>query len=193
MLTLPPSQYSDYDHYIPTIDTAAVTSAAALPVAQVGENLGAQADDAAFVTSDGQAPLDVDEQGRMILGRESAIEYRDEFGNILDPAQVEAMKDQISFETRYETRTRLVDLADGVSSIVGEEQGGHDDDSSAEEQTKSYAGTLAVGENPETSAVESSVGETPASAAVGDDVQKEMSAEADAERAGEAVPGAQEV
>lgn len=124
----------------------------------------------------------MDDQGRLILGRESAIEYRDENGNILDPAEIEAMKDQISFETRYETRTRLVDLANGHTALEGDDT-----------EEKSYAGTIALGENPETSAVESVVGETPASAAVGDDVQKEMSVEAEAERTADAQPGAQEV
>lgn len=140
------------------------------------------------MTSSGQPPLGLDEQGRVILARESAIEYRDEQGNILDPEQVEAMKDQISFETRYETRTRLVDLANGQSVVEDRlvEERSHSEE-------KSYAGTLAVGENPETSAVESVVGETPAAAPVGDDVQKEMSAEAEAERAGDAQPGALEV
>lgn len=40
---------------------------------------------------------------------EEKIEYRDEAGNLLDPAQVQALEGKVSFSTRYETRTRLVD------------------------------------------------------------------------------------
>jgi len=183
-----------------------VTSAAAvLPVAQVGENVGGELEEAPAVTSAAQTGLGVDESGRMILGRESSIEYRDEHGNILDPEQVEAMRDQITFETRYETRTRVVDLANG-GNVIEEHVVGASGAAAAggaqvpvqqvpvQQEEKSYAGTLAEGENPETSAVESVVGQMPASAPVGDDLQKEVSAEAaDAMSTGEAQPGAQEV
>ncbi|EMC98526.1 glycosyltransferase family 39 protein [Baudoinia panamericana UAMH 10762] len=40
---------------------------------------------------------------------EEKIEYRDENGNLLDEAQVKALEGKVSFSTRYETRTRLVD------------------------------------------------------------------------------------
>lgn len=50
---------------------------------------------------------------------EEKIEYRDEEGNLLDDEQVAALEGKVSFQTRYETRTRLVDeagneVADGV-------------------------------------------------------------------------------
>jgi dolichyl-phosphate-mannose-protein mannosyltransferase len=41
--------------------------------------------------------------------REERIEYRDPNGNILDEEQVESLKGKVRFETRYETRTRVVD------------------------------------------------------------------------------------
>ena len=44
-----------------------------------------------------------------ILSREEKIEYRDQDGNLLDEAQVKALEGKVSFSTRYETRTRLVD------------------------------------------------------------------------------------
>jgi len=53
----------------------------------------------------------LDEQGFQILSKEEKIEYRDEYGNVLDPEQVEALRGQVEFQTRYETRTRLLDAA----------------------------------------------------------------------------------
>ena len=46
-----------------------------------------------------------------IIGREERIEYRDQDGNVLDESQVSALESdsQVSFKTKYETRTRLVD------------------------------------------------------------------------------------
>lgn len=47
--------------------------------------------------------------GQSVLSREEKIEYRDQDGNLLDPEQVKALEGKVSFKTRYETRTRLVD------------------------------------------------------------------------------------
>jgi len=46
-----------------------------------------------------------------IIGREETVEYRDQEGNILNDAAVQAlMKDgKATFQTKYETRTRVVD------------------------------------------------------------------------------------
>ena len=44
-----------------------------------------------------------------LISREERIEYRDQDGNLLDEAQVKAMEGEVSFKTRYETRTRIVD------------------------------------------------------------------------------------
>ena len=44
-----------------------------------------------------------------VLSRDEKIEYRDQDGNLLDEAQVRALEGKVSFSTRYETRTRLVD------------------------------------------------------------------------------------
>lgn len=49
---------------------------------------------------------------------EERVEYRDQDGNILDEEEVAALQGKVSFETRYETRTRTVDavgneIADG--------------------------------------------------------------------------------
>lgn len=47
-----------------------------------------------------------------ILSKEERIEYRDENGRILNDEEVKALEGKVSFKTRYETRTRIVD-ADG--------------------------------------------------------------------------------
>jgi len=47
--------------------------------------------------------------GQSIVSREEKIEYRDQDGNLLDPEQVKSLQGKVSFKTRYETRTRLVD------------------------------------------------------------------------------------
>jgi dolichyl-phosphate-mannose-protein mannosyltransferase len=47
--------------------------------------------------------------GQSIVSREEKIEYRDQDGNLLDPEQVKALEGKVSFKTRYETRTRMVD------------------------------------------------------------------------------------
>lgn len=44
-----------------------------------------------------------------VLSREEKIEYRDQDGNLLSPDQVKELEGKVSFKTRYETRTRLVD------------------------------------------------------------------------------------
>ena len=66
-------------------------------------------DERSFVTPQDKAP-----EGHRIVGREEKIEYRDQEGNLLNEEQVQALKEggSATFQTRYETRTRMVD-ADG--------------------------------------------------------------------------------
>lgn len=59
-----------------------------------------------------------------ILSREEKVEYRDQDGNLLDEQQVKALEGKVSFSTRYETRTRVVDaqgreIADGPAGAEG--------------------------------------------------------------------------
>lgn len=59
-----------------------------------------------------------------VLSREEKIEYRDQDGNILDEKQVKSLEGKVSFSTRYETKTRIVDaagneIADGLASADG--------------------------------------------------------------------------
>ena len=41
--------------------------------------------------------------------KQEKIEYRDQDGNLLNEEQVAALEGKVSFQTRYETRTRVVD------------------------------------------------------------------------------------
>ncbi|KAH7119820.1 Dolichyl-phosphate-mannose-protein mannosyltransferase-domain-containing protein [Dendryphion nanum] len=44
-----------------------------------------------------------------ILSKEEKIEYRDENGRVLNDEEVAALAGKVSFKTRYETRTRIID------------------------------------------------------------------------------------
>ena len=48
--------------------------------------------------------------GQSVVKREEKVEYRDQDGNILNEAQVKELEGKVSFKTRYETRTRLIDI-----------------------------------------------------------------------------------
>ncbi|KAI7346690.1 dolichyl-phosphate-mannose-protein mannosyltransferase 1 [Hortaea werneckii] len=109
---------------------------------------------------------------------EEKVEFRDENGNLLDDAQVRELEGKVSFSTRYETRTRLVDqLGNEVHNAVVEED--------------SQAGTRAEGVDPETPAAagdekKEEASPRPPKAEVGEDLEKERSVEASRD---EASPG----
>ena len=65
------------------------------------------------VTPQANAPQAQQADGGNIVGREERIEYRDQNGNLLNDDQVKALMSEgkAKFETKYETRTRLVDEA----------------------------------------------------------------------------------
>lgn len=108
---------------------------------------------------------------------EEKVEFRDENGNLLDDAQVRELEGRVSFSTRYETRTRLVDqLGNEVHNAVVEADDGQ-------------AGTRAEGVDPETPAgdeKEEASPRPPKQADVGGDLEKERSVEASRD---EASPG----
>ncbi|KAI7516499.1 hypothetical protein KC316_g21085, partial [Hortaea werneckii] len=108
---------------------------------------------------------------------EEKVEFRDENGNLLDDAQVRELEGRVSFSTRYETRTRLVDqLGNEVHNAVVEADDGQ-------------AGTRAEGVDPETPAgdeKEQASPRPPKQADVGGDLEKERSVEASRD---EASPG----
>jgi dolichyl-phosphate-mannose-protein mannosyltransferase len=108
-----------------------------------------------------------------VVSKEERVEYRDEKGRVLDDAEVEALKGKVSFKTRYETRTRLVD-AEG-NEVFEDLVESHDE---AEEHGVAPPHPDVEGRNPETQeqaeAVEPS--EAPPTVAA-EDQQKENMAE----------------
>lgn len=144
-------QYSEYQTYDRSVAAAKPTEAAASPAVQFSHDEVPEAQ----VTN-------------RVLSGEEKIEYRDEAGNILNEEQVKELEGKVSFSTRYETRTRLVD-ANGNEVYDGR----------VEEEDESYAGTIAEGSNQETGGVgQEAALEQPASVNVNDDVEKEKSIEA---------------
>ncbi|KAI9833310.1 MAG: hypothetical protein M1819_003705 [Sarea resinae] len=117
-----------------------------------------------------------------ILSREERIEYRDQDGNILDEAQVAALEGKVSFKTRYETRTRVIDAA-------GNEIGAD----SAEPVAPPHPDV--EGRNPNTSGevAEGEAADQPATvgAGVAADVGKENVAEKEKAKSGKARPASE--
>lgn len=100
---------------------------------------------------------------------EEKVEYRDEDGNLLDEEQVKALEGKVSFSTRYETRTRLVDAAGNeVDGLVDEDD------------VQSNAGTKIEGVEQETpdATGEGEASKMPPKAPMGDDQSNEKIAEA---------------
>jgi dolichyl-phosphate-mannose-protein mannosyltransferase len=111
-----------------------------------------------------------------VVSKEERIEYRDENGRILDDEEVSALAGKVSFKTRYETRTRIVDaqgneIYEGLVDAHGaEEQAGvappHPD---------------VEGQNPETQqgSEPAEASDVPPTVEVAEDQQKEKSVEQD--------------
>lgn len=126
-----------------------------------------------------------------VVSKEERVEYRDEHGRVLDEAEVSALAGQVSFKTRYETRTRIVDaqgneIYEGLVESRGDENQGvappHPD---------------VEGQNPETQAEKSSDAPVAVAVEVSEDQQKEKSAESenqnqDAQPASEVLSATQE-
>ena len=106
-----------------------------------------------------QAPPPQGEQ--KIIGREERVEYRDQNGNLLNSEQVSQLEKEgkVTFKTKYETRTRLVDES-GNAIEEGAVAPEHPD---------------ADGQNPDTQGVgEEQANSVPPNAAVGgSDINKE--------------------
>lgn len=107
----------------------------------------------------GQGPVNIPAEGLT----EEKVEYRDEAGNLLNEEQVALLQGKVSFSTRYETRTRMVD--EFGNEVFAAEAG------------ESFAGTSADGVEP-VSGNEAGEGEAstkPGKAAVKEDLAKERS------------------
>lgn len=110
-ICLPGTQYEQYSaNPSPAVQQTSVRPAVAQapPVAagDAQKPLGGQDAAAAAGVSDAPPP-----PGQRIISREERVEYRDQDGNVLDAEQVKALEGKVEFKTRYETRTRLIDLA----------------------------------------------------------------------------------
>ena len=88
--------YDQYSFDVPSVEST-IPASSPVPVPP-------PADDA-NVTPGVNAPL----PSGGIVHREEKIEYRDEHGNLLNEEQVKELSGKVSFETRYETRTRIID------------------------------------------------------------------------------------
>ncbi|KAL8784553.1 MAG: hypothetical protein Q9213_003901 [Squamulea squamosa] len=99
-----PTELSQYSVDAPSAGNAAQTAA---PVAPGPSDKGGQDQN---VTPQPAAEPSV--------SRVEKVEYRDQDGNILNEAQVKELEGKVSFETRYETRTRVID-ADGKEVADG--------------------------------------------------------------------------
>lgn len=107
-----------------------------------------------------------------VVSKEERIEYRDENGRVLNEDEVEALAGKVSFKTRYETRTRIVD-AQGNEIY----EGLVDSHGPAEEQGVAPPHPDAEGRNPETQEQGAEASDVPPTVEVGADEQKEKSAE----------------
>lgn len=115
-----------------------------------------------------------------VLSKEERVEYRDENGRILNEEEVKSLADKVSFKTRYETRTRVVD-AQGNEIYEGLVDA-HD---GAQEHGVAPPHPDAEGRNPETQeageAAEAS--DAPPTVEVVEDQKKEKSVEREANEA----------
>lgn len=109
-----------------------------------------------------------------VVSKEERIEYRDENGRILDDEEVAALAGKVSFKTRYETRTRIID-GEGKELYEGLVDA-HDQ---AEEQGVAPPHPDVEGQNPETQvdAEAPLASEIPPTVDVVEDQQKEQSVE----------------
>lgn len=107
------------------------------------------------------------------------IKYRDDQGNILNEQQVKELEGKVSFSTKYETKTRLVDelghevIQDGALYEEAEES--------------SFAGTIAEAEEPSTD-FEGKPSGAPPKVNVEADLKKEGKVEAAEQESGKAQP-----
>ena len=120
-------QYSQYATEVVSPGVAQPTTAPAVPVAPP---VGGQQQKPPPPVDHAQQPSQAQaEEGQVtpqakvenIVGREERVEYRDQHGNILDDEQVASLQKagSVSFSTRYETRTRLIDKEGNEIAGIG--------------------------------------------------------------------------
>jgi dolichyl-phosphate-mannose-protein mannosyltransferase len=87
-------------------------------IAQTSASANSDSEQPAQAQKDGAAPNGgvisgapkLEPQGQKVVGMEERVEYRDQDGNLLDEEQVKELEGKVEFKTRYETKTRLVDV-----------------------------------------------------------------------------------
>ncbi|KAI9843980.1 MAG: hypothetical protein M1838_002386 [Thelocarpon superellum] len=185
-------EFSQYGVVSPSVTNAAPTTAPAVAaggVEQAQKVLQELQDlqEPKAVTAQAQAPSMA--PGGQIVSREERIEYRDQNGNLLDEAQVEALKAEsgaaLSFSTRYETRTRVIDAAGNEIAIM---------DGGGEGEGVAPPHPDVDGRNPETPKAAGDAGEArhqPATADAKGDVGKEAQLERDSPAAGAPKPASE--
>ncbi|KAI9652582.1 MAG: hypothetical protein M1831_006686 [Alyxoria varia] len=124
--------------------------------------------------------------------REERVEYRDENGRLLSPEEVDALQNEdVAFETKYETRTRVVDEE---GNLVGEEGGG----GGGEDEGVYPVHAGEEGRNPNTAGeekgdaqAEAEANNAPPIVGAEADTSKEADVEREKESAGMARPGSE--
>ena len=131
-----------------------------------------------------------------VVSKEERIEYRGEKGRVLDDDEVSALAGKVSFKTRYETRTRIVDaqgneIYDGLVDAHGDIEEPVNANDNAEEPGVAPPHPDAEGRNPETQqqADAPEASEAPPTVEVVEDQQKEKSVEQHKEEAQPASEG----
>ncbi|GAO18804.1 uncharacterized protein UV8b_05916 [Ustilaginoidea virens] len=92
--------FDRYDQYTPGYEADSNVPSSSSPAPPVLES---QLPGGAGVSADA-GPA-----GARVVNQEQRVEYRDQNGNLLNEEQVKALQGKVKFETRYETRTRVVD------------------------------------------------------------------------------------
>lgn len=117
-----------------------------------------------------------------IVSKEERVEYRDENGRVLDEEEVKALAGKVSFKTRYETRTRIVDAqGNEVHEALVEAR-----EEEGETEAKEEEGETEAREEEREAEVKEEEGETDAKAA--DVAPPHPEGETEAEAAGVAPP-----
>ncbi|GAB7362760.1 hypothetical protein MBLNU230_g3065t1 [Neophaeotheca triangularis] len=181
------NSYSDYTGITPSASNAAASTK---PAAGPAPPKADDPKEEVHVTPQAEAPVNAGNPHDAMSNEAvvEKVEYRDEEGNLLDDEQVAALQGSVSFSTRYETRTRLVDQ-DGNELEEGpldpNEEYEYEYEGVVEGDGAGVAGTYAEGEDPDTQMpiAESEAPSEPPNASVGDDVQKERSIEQSVETA----------
>lgn len=172
-----------YDQY--TTEGSVLATSAAVPASQppaappaVQQEQPKDQHKAEEVVSDKpavSAPVQEDVKELPILSKEERIEFRDENGRVLDEEEVKALEGKVSFKTRYETRTRIVDAQGNELHESLVEARDH------EEQGVAPPHPDVEGRNPETKeAGDAEPSNLPPTVEAGEDETKEKSVEKEA-------------